>query len=146
MRPGLIPQKTTRRSVLKTSGTALGCFGLSELLRIARFKALLEAPAQCLAVQPHGVARAPRLEPHHVHTRVPAAVAPGITFGFAERAQPSHGHTLRRTPDGSCTHREGRISRRLRGLRGLRSTFCSRRSSAARFKACASTQTTKAST
>ena len=85
-----------------------GCFGLGELLRVTRVEELLEAAPQRLAFDDQRVPWVARLEREHVNGRIEASVAPRIALRFAEGTQPSHGHTLRRTPDGSC-HRDGRI-------------------------------------
>src|SRR5919201_2971449 len=93
--PGLIPQKTTRRSRARTSGRAeSGCFGLGELFGITRLEQLLETPPNRLAGQQHLGAGPSRLEPDDPHRRLPAAVAPRVALGLGERAQPSHARTL----------------------------------------------------
>src|SRR5439155_6023320 len=49
-RPGLMPQKTTRRPGARTSGTAeLGCFGLGERFGVTRVERFLEAAPERLA-------------------------------------------------------------------------------------------------
>src|SRR6185437_2472454 len=84
-RPGLIPQKSTRRSGARTSGIAdSGCFGLAELDGVTCFEELLEANAQRLAFERELAACAPGLEPHDPDGVLPAAVAPGVTLSLAE--------------------------------------------------------------
>src|SRR5262245_17987704 len=97
-RPGLIPQKSTRRSGASTSGIAdSGCFDFwfCALGRVTRFEQLLEAEAKSLAFERPLSAGAPRLERYDANGLVPTAVAPRITLSFAERPQPSHGQRVR---------------------------------------------------
>jgi hypothetical protein len=109
MRPGLMPQKSTRNPGARTSGTAeSGCFGLGELGGVTRFEELLEADPQGLALDRELAARTARLESHDPDGLVPTAITPGITFGLAEGPQSSHGQTVRRRPDGSSAF-PGRI-------------------------------------
>jgi hypothetical protein len=79
-----------------------GCFGLRELVRVTGVEELLETHAQRFAFERELPVGAAWLEPHDPNRVVQAAVTPGVTLSLAERAQPSHGPTLRRTPDGSC--------------------------------------------
>ena len=71
-RPGLIPQKSTRRPGARTSGIALsGCFWLDELVRVTRVEILLEAAAQRFSLDRQDLAWDARLEPEHLHGRLP---------------------------------------------------------------------------
>src|SRR5262249_23290685 len=111
-RPGLIPQKSTRRSGPKTSGIAdPGCFGLGELVRVTRIEIFLEAAPQCLALDRQHVTRPARLELDDLDGWLPAAVAARVALRFAQTTQPSHCRRVRRTPDGSC-HQSQRVSLR----------------------------------
>src|SRR6266480_50071 len=90
-RPGLMPQKTTRRSGARTSGTAdSGGFWLDELVRVTCVEILLEAATESLAFDSQHVARDTRLEPQHLDGRLPASVAARVALRFAQTTQPSH--------------------------------------------------------
>jgi len=90
-----MPQKITRRSGARTSGTAeLGGFGLGERFGVTRIESFLETPPQNLPFEQDTVARAAWRKADDPYGLVPAAVAPRVTLGFAERTQPSHGSRL----------------------------------------------------
>src|SRR5436190_21907 len=102
-RPGLIPQKTTRRPAARTSGTAL--LGtpsrLRSELRLALVQQSLEELTELLSGDPALGAWLPGLDPDQAYARVPRAVAAEIALRLAQRSQPTHRSKLRAAPDGS---------------------------------------------
>ena len=80
-RPGLMPQKTTRRFGARTSGTSLRSFGFDGQPLV---EALLERPTQVLAAHLPAVPRPARLELDDLDGRIVVAVATGIALGFRQ--------------------------------------------------------------
>jgi organic hydroperoxide reductase OsmC/OhrA len=95
-RPGLIPQKTTRRPGARTSGTALGGFGLWDEPFV---EPLLEATPEIFAGHARTVAGAARLELDRLDGRIVVAVQTDVALGFRQRAESPH-ETQRRTRSG----------------------------------------------
>src|SRR5207247_920881 len=102
-KPGLIPQKTTRRPVARTSGTALAGEGTTSCgdFGLARVEPELEEAAELFTRDPEPRARAGALgleldEPHHL---VVIPVAAEVALLLAQRPQPSHDRSLRPPPD-----------------------------------------------
>src|SRR5262245_16056075 len=118
-RPGFMPTKTTRRPGARTSGTSLGV-GLGSLggglgrvevgdqLVCPRLDPGLEVTAQILARHRQVVARAPRLDLHEGHRRIPAAVEAYIAFCLRQRAQSPH------VPQGTTRPGRRRASETMR--------------------------------
>jgi hypothetical protein len=81
-RPGLMPQKTTRRFGARTSGTSLRSFGFGGGQPLV--EALLERATQVFAADRLAVAGTTGLEPDDLDGRIVVAVAPGIALGFRQ--------------------------------------------------------------
>src|SRR5205807_644875 len=100
-KPGLIPQKTTRRRGASTSGTSLGA--ARPELRPRRTgppptERLRPAPLLTADRDP-GTQTVPRIQLHDPDHGVARAVAAEVALLLAQRPQPSHDRSLRSPPD-----------------------------------------------
>jgi hypothetical protein len=85
----------------------LGRFGLGQRVGATRVERLLEAAPEDFSFEENAMTRPPRLEPHHPHGLVPAAVAPCVALRFAQGAQPSHGWRLGAVSDDPACREKG---------------------------------------